>query len=75
MSTVVTYSEARQNLASLMDRALTNNEVYIKRKDGRMFVLKPVEFKASPLDVKGVDLGVSTEEIIDFIAEARRFSS
>jgi len=75
MSTVVTYSEARQNLASLLDRALTNNEVYIKRKDGRMFVLKPVEFKASPLDVEGVDLGVSTEEIIDFIAEARRFSS
>lgn len=75
MSTIVTYSEARQNLASLMDKALANSEVYIKRKDGRMFVLKPVEVKASPLDVEGVDLGVSTEEIIDFIAEARRFSS
>ena len=75
MSTVVTYSEARQNLASLLDRALTDSEVYIKRKDGRMFVLKPVEIKTSPLDVEGVDLGVSTEEIIDFIAEARRFSS
>ncbi len=73
MSTVVTYTEARQNLASLLEKALTEGEVYIKRRDGRVFVLKPAETKTSPLDVEGVDLGVSTEEIIAFIAESRRF--
>ena len=74
MSTIVTYSEARQNLASLLDKALAEGEVRIKRRDGQEFVLKPVEQKASPLDVDGIDLGVNTEEIVAFIAEGRRYS-
>ncbi|MEA3338296.1 MAG: type II toxin-antitoxin system Phd/YefM family antitoxin [Chloroflexota bacterium] len=74
MSTIVTYSEARQNLASLLNKALNEGEVLIKRRDGQVFVLRPVEQKSSPLDVEGIDLGVSTEEIVAFIAESRRYS-
>ena len=74
MTTIVTYSEARQNLASLLDKALVEGEVRIKRRDGQVFVVRPAEQKASPLDVEGIDLGVSTEEIVSFIAESRRYS-
>lgn len=74
MSTIVTYSEARQNLASLLDKALNEGEVRIKRRDGQVFVLRPVEQKSSPLDVEGIDLGISTEEIVAFVTESRRFS-
>ncbi len=74
MSTMVTYTEARQNLASLLDKAAMEGEVYIKRRDGQVFVLKPIEPKRSPLDVEGVDLGLSAEEIVAFIAEGRRYS-
>lgn len=73
--TVYTYSKARQNLASLLEQADQEGEVIIKRKDGRTFVIKPVKPEAgagSPLDVEGVDLGISTEEIIRFIREGRR---
>jgi len=74
MSTTVTYSEARQNLASLLDKVLVEGAVRIKRRDGQVFVIRTDERRASPLDVEGIDLGVSTEEIVDFIAESRRYS-
>jgi hypothetical protein len=67
-----TYSEARQNLASLLDQAVREGEVRIRRKDGRVFAIQPVPSDKSPLDVKGLDLGISTQEILAFIAEGRK---
>jgi len=69
---VYTYTEARQNLASLLEQAILEGEVRIKRKDGQVFVLKPETSTGSPLDVEGVDLGLTKEEIVNFIAEGRR---
>jgi hypothetical protein len=69
---VYTYSEARQNLASLLDKAAEEGEVRIKRKDGRVFVIKPQPLEGSPLDVEGMDLGTSTAEILQAIQESRR---
>jgi hypothetical protein len=40
-------------------------------RDGRT---SPKETKKSPLDVKGVNLGVTREEIIDLTHEGRRGS-
>jgi PHD/YefM family antitoxin component YafN of YafNO toxin-antitoxin module len=67
-----TYSEARRKLASLLDRATEEGEVRIKRRDGQTFVIKPDEGKGSPLDVEGIDLGVTTEEIVKIVQEGRR---
>jgi hypothetical protein len=69
---IYTYSEARRNLASLLETALREGEVLIRRKDGQMFVLKPQDRSDSPLDIKGVDLGITTDEILQFIQEGRR---
>jgi len=41
MAAVYTYTEARQNLASLLDQAAREGEVGVKRKDGQTFVIKP----------------------------------
>ena len=73
MSTIVTYSEARQNLASLLDKALAEGEVRIKHRDGQEFIVRPEASKESPLDVEGLDLGVSADEIVAFVAESRRY--
>jgi antitoxin (DNA-binding transcriptional repressor) of toxin-antitoxin stability system len=70
---VYTYSEARQKLARLLDQVLEEGEVRIKRKDGQVFVIKPAPRQGSPLDVPGVDLGLKADEIIQFIAEGRRY--
>ena len=69
---VYTYSEARQNLASLLEIAQRDGAVRIRRRDGRSFLVRPERSGASPLDVEGVDLGVTTDEIVAIIREGRQ---
>jgi len=66
-----TYSEARQNLAQLLDLA-RNEEIEIRRKDGSRFILqaKP-RSNQSPFDVAGIDTCISAEEIVDAVRESR----
>lgn len=71
---VYTYFEARQSLASIVDEAYRDGAVGIRRKDGRMFVMRPEPSKGSPLDIKSMNLGVNTDEIVGFIRERRRES-
>lgn len=69
---VYTYSEARQNLASLLDQAAREGEVRIRRKDGSEFVIRVQPKEKSPLEVEGIDLGITTQDIVDFIDEGRK---
>ncbi len=68
---VYTYSEARQRLASVLDAAQRDCAVRIRRRDGRTFVLQPEASTRSPLDVEGVDLGITTGDIVSLIREGR----
>jgi len=70
--TVFTYSQARQNFAAVLDRALKEGKMIIKRKDGSTFTLTPEMTDKSPLDVKGVKTKVSTKEIVRAVRESRR---
>lgn len=67
-----TYTEARQKLASVLEQAALYGEVRIKRRDGQTFIIKPERRKGSPLDVKGLSLGITQEEILASIQEGRR---
>jgi PHD/YefM family antitoxin component YafN of YafNO toxin-antitoxin module len=69
---VYTYSEARRQLASLLDKALADGEVLIKRRDGQVFVLRPQERQGSPLDVETVEMDVTTAEIVAAVRESRQ---
>lgn len=66
-----TYSEARQKLAALLDKAKKEGKVLIKRKDGAIFELKALKEKKSPLDVKGVRVQLEREDILDILREVR----
>ena len=70
--TIYTYSEARQNFASVLDKAGKTGEVLIKRKDGTIFVIKPIPKNDSPLDVEGIDLNLSRNEIVELLHEVRQ---
>ena len=72
MPSVYTYSEARQRLSSLLEEAVRDGEVRIKRQDGQSFVIRPEPKTGSPLDVEGVDLDLTAEEIVRFVQEGRR---
>jgi len=69
---VYTYSEARQKLATVLDKARKEGEVRIKRKDGQVFIIKPQSQKGSPLNVVGLDLDLTGDEILEAIKEGRR---
>jgi prevent-host-death family protein len=69
---VYTYSEARQNLASLLEEARRDGAVRIQRRDGQSFVLTPAAASTSPLDVEGIDLRITRDEIVSFVRESRR---
>lgn len=69
---VYTCSEARQKLALLLEQAVKEGEVRIKRKDGQTFVIRPETRAGSPLDVEGIDLGITAAEIVQFIHEGRK---
>ncbi len=72
MSIVYTYSNARQKLASLLEQALRDGEVKVRRRDGRVFVIKPEVKVDSPFTVNSIDLDVTTQEIVQFVREGRR---
>ncbi len=69
---VFTYSEARQRLAALLNRALREGAVRIRRKDGQVFVVRPERDQHSPLDVPGLELDLDRDEIIELIRAGRR---
>ena len=69
---VYVYTEALQKFALLLEEAFQTGEVKIRRDDGNVLVIRPEAKMASPLDVPGVDLGISTEDILACIHEGRR---
>ena len=67
-----TYSEARQNLAALLDLA-QNEDVEIRRKDGSRFILRARSpDPRSPLDVPGVKTRADSNDILSAIRDVRQ---
>jgi hypothetical protein len=71
---VYAYTEAIQKIAFLLEEAFQQGEVRIRRDDGQVLVIRPESSAASSLDVEGIDLGITTQEIIECIHEGRRNS-
>ena len=68
---VYTYSEARQNLSSVLDKAEVSGKVLIRRKDGRTFALEPERTATSPLDVPSIKARLSTDELVSIVRNER----
>ena len=69
---VFTYSEARQNLSTLLILA-QDEEVEIRRKDGTVFSLRSKRSQTkSPFDVPGVNTSATTRDILDAVSESRQ---
>ena len=74
--TTYSYSEARERLSVLLERALAEGQVKLRSRDGRVFIIRPERpSKTSPFDVRSVKLPISKADILDAIRESRaRFS-
>ena len=68
---VYTYSEARQRLSSVLDKAEATGKVLIRRQDGRTFALLPEVAKQSPLDVPSIKANISCDELVSLVRTER----
>jgi antitoxin (DNA-binding transcriptional repressor) of toxin-antitoxin stability system len=67
-----TYTEAREKFASVLEEAERYGAVEIRRRDGSVFRISPARNEdVSPLDVKGVKLGVDTADLVATVREGR----
>jgi hypothetical protein len=66
-----TYPETQENLSALLERVREEGEIRMRRTDGHVSVLKPEKPECSALDAAGIDLGISTKEIVEFVREER----
>ncbi len=71
MKKTFTYSQARQNLASVFLQADQDGEVTITPRDGRKYIVKGAKRNQSPLDVPCISKNLSREEILNSIREGR----
>jgi len=69
---VYTFSQARQQFASVLERARCEGAVRVKRRDGQVFVIQPERAQRSPLDVPGIESDLSSKEIVDIVREMRQ---
>ena len=74
--TTYSYSEARERLSALLERALLEGQVKLRSRDGRIFIIRPERpQKTSPFEVRSIKLPISKVDILDAIRESRaRFS-
>ena len=69
-----TYLENQESLSALLEQARQKGEVRIQSLDGETFILKPEKSGRSALDVAGINLNISTKEIVEIIREGRERS-
>ncbi len=74
--TTYSYSEARERLSALLERAISEGQVKLRSRDGRIFIIRPERpQKTSPFEVRSIKLPISKVDILDAIRESRaRFS-
>lgn len=68
---VVTYSEARQNFASILDTSKKEGSVVVKRADGSSFRITPVTEKQSPFNGIKTLANIKKEELLSALRESR----
>lgn len=68
---IYTYSEARQKLSSVLDKAESTGKILIRRQDGRTFALSPERTTQSPLDIPSVKADISSEELVALVRKER----
>lgn len=69
---VYSYSEARHRFADVLRQAKREGQAQIRRRDGELFLVQPVLRSGSPLDVPGVESGLTARQLVDLVRASRR---
>ncbi len=68
---VVTYSEARQNFASVLDKSKNEGAVLVKRADGSVFRISPETSESSPFAGIKTLFDIRHDDIMQSLRESR----
>lgn len=68
---VVTYSEARQNFASILDKSKNDGAVLVKRADGSVFRISPEVSESSPFAGIKALFDIRHDDIMQSLKETR----
>lgn len=68
---VVTYSEARQNFASVLDKSKNEGAVLVKRSDGSVFRISPEATEVSPFAGIKTLFDIRHDDIMQALRETR----
>ena len=68
---VVTYSEARQNSASILDKSKNHGAVLVKRADGSVFRISPEVSESSPFAGIKTLFDIRHDDIMQSLKETR----
>jgi hypothetical protein len=71
MTMTYSYEKAKKSFDLLFKKAVLDGKVAI-RKDDQIYILMPASKNTSPLDIEGVDMGVTSKDIVQFIHESRK---
>jgi antitoxin Phd len=69
---VYSYSEARQRFADVLRQAKREGQAQIRRRDGELFLVQPALRSGSPLDVPGVESGLTARQLVNLVRTSRR---
>ncbi|MEP7135061.1 MAG: type II toxin-antitoxin system Phd/YefM family antitoxin [Chloroflexota bacterium] len=73
---IYTVSQIQKQLTELLQKILRDGQVQFKSQDGQVFVIRPIltakSTKVSPLDVKGIKLPLTTDDILQAVRESRQ---
>lgn len=68
---IYTCSETNKDLSRLLDTAKDNDDVFIRRENGEMFIIKLFFKKGRKHNLPNIDLGLSRDEIVRCIRDVR----
>ena len=68
---VMTYSDARQNFASVLDKSESDGAVLVKRADGSLFRISPEQKGQSPFEGIKTLFNLQQNDIMQALRETR----
>ncbi len=70
-----TVSQVQKQLLDLLQKVLREGQIQFQSGDGQIFVIRSIlpekPSKTSPLDVRGIKLPVTTNDILQAVRESR----
>ena len=67
----MTYSDARQNFASVLDKSESDGAVLVKRADGSLFRISPEQKEKSPFEGIKTLFDLQQKDIMQALKETR----